>query len=84
MELNLKGKTAFITGAAHGQGRATALALAGEGVNIVAFDIASQLTYPKYKFGSKTELSSLKKACEKQGCEMRDLYRRCAKRCQHR
>jgi NAD(P)-dependent dehydrogenase (short-subunit alcohol dehydrogenase family) len=67
MKLNLKGKTAFITGAAHGQGHTTALALAAEGVNIVAFDIAAQLTYPKYKFGSKSELSSLKIACEKLG-----------------
>ena len=67
MKFNLKGKTAFITGAAHGQGRATALALAAEGVNIVAFDIAAQLTYPKYKFGSSKELNSLKAACEKLG-----------------
>ena len=69
MKFNLKGKTAFITGAAHGQGRATALALAAEGVNIVAFDIAAQLSYPKYKFGSKSELSSLKTACRKLGVE---------------
>jgi NAD(P)-dependent dehydrogenase (short-subunit alcohol dehydrogenase family) len=69
MRFNLKGKTAFITGAAHGQGRATALALAAEGVNIVAFDIAAQLEYPKYKFGSKSELSSLKTACEKLGAK---------------
>ena len=69
MKFNLKGKTAFITGAAHGQGRATALALAAEGVNIVAFDVAGQLRYPKYKFGSKPELSSLKIACEKLGVQ---------------
>lgn len=69
MKFNLKGKTAFITGAAHGQGRATALALAHEGANIVAFDIAAQLSYPKYRFGSKSELSSLKTACEKLGAK---------------
>lgn len=67
MNLNLKGKVAFITGAAHGQGRATALALAKEGVNIAAFDIAKQLDYPKYKFGSNKELDTLKKECEKLG-----------------
>jgi NAD(P)-dependent dehydrogenase (short-subunit alcohol dehydrogenase family) len=67
MNLNLKGKTAFITGAAHGQGRATAIALAKEGVNISAFDIGKQLKYPKYKFGSTDELKSLKKECEKIG-----------------
>jgi NAD(P)-dependent dehydrogenase (short-subunit alcohol dehydrogenase family) len=53
MMSDLKDKTAFITGAAHGQGRATALALAREGVNIVAFDIAQTLQYPGYKLGSK-------------------------------
>ncbi len=67
MKTNLKGKTAFITGAAHGQGRAAAIALAKEGVNIAAFDIAKQLEYPKYKFGSNKELDTLKKECEKLG-----------------
>ena len=57
---DLKGKVAFITGAAHGQGRATALALAKEGVHIVAFDIAKQLSYPGYTMGSSNELDSLK------------------------
>src|SRR5882672_9224321 len=64
---DLKNKVAFITGAAHGQGRAAALALAKEGVNIAAFDIAKQLSYPKYKFGSNKELDTLKKECEKLG-----------------
>lgn len=65
MEKNLQGKVAFITGAAHGQGRAAALALAKEGVIISAFDIAKQLQYPKYKFGSKNELATLKAECAK-------------------
>ena len=64
---DLKDKTAFITGAAHGQGRATALALAREGVNIVAFDIAQTLQYPGYKLGSEKELESLSKECEASG-----------------
>ena len=34
-----EGKVAFITGAAHGQGRATALALAREGARIAALDV---------------------------------------------
>ncbi len=67
METNLKGKAAFITGAAHGQGRAAALALAKEGVNIAAFDIAKQLDYPKYEFGSNNDLETLKAECEKLG-----------------
>ena len=61
---DLKNKTAFITGAAHGQGRASALALAKEGVNIVAFDIAQTLQYPGYKLGSEKDLESLVKECE--------------------
>ncbi len=58
---------AFITGAAHGQGRAVALALAKEGVNIVAFDVAKNLSYPAYAFGSADELDSLQQAVEALG-----------------
>lgn len=57
------GKVAFITGAAHGQGRATALALAREGARIAAFDIARSLSYPGYAMGSRSELDSLAAAC---------------------
>lgn len=53
------GKVAFITGAAHGQGRATALLLAKEGANIVAFDVAKKIEYPAYTFGTSDELISL-------------------------
>lgn len=67
MSGSLEGKVAFITGAAHGQGRATALALAREGVHIAAFDIAHTLTYPGYELGSENELQSLKQECESHG-----------------
>ncbi|HMJ47995.1 MAG TPA: mycofactocin-coupled SDR family oxidoreductase [Ferruginibacter sp.] len=63
----LNGKVAFITGAAHGQGRATALALAGEGAHIVAFDIAKPLAYPGYTLGSADDLSTLKEKVESLG-----------------
>ena len=53
MEQSLKGKVAFITGAAHGQGRASALALARDGVHIMAFDIGQTPSYPGYTLGSK-------------------------------
>jgi len=60
MTPEFKGKTVFITGAAHGQGRATALAFAREGANVVAFDVAKQLAYPAYTLGTSQELESLK------------------------
>ena len=67
MSNNLEGKVAFITGAAHGQGRATAIAFAREGVHIAALDIAQTLTYPGYEWGSENELQSLKQECESHG-----------------
>ena len=53
------GRCAFITGAAHGQGRAVALALAANGADIVAFDVAAKIEYPAYGQGSTAELDSL-------------------------
>jgi SDR family mycofactocin-dependent oxidoreductase len=63
------GKVAFITGAAHGQGRATAIALAREGAGIAAFDVARPLSYPGYQMGSTDELSSLAAACNSLGAD---------------
>jgi SDR family mycofactocin-dependent oxidoreductase len=61
------GRVAFITGAAHGQGRATALAFAEAGADIVAFDVAKTLSYPSYRLGTPDELASLARACEDVG-----------------
>jgi SDR family mycofactocin-dependent oxidoreductase len=58
---------AFITGAAHGQGRATAQALARDGYDIVALDVAAPLSYPPYPMGSGEELDSLRKSIEALG-----------------
>ena len=60
---------ALITGAAHGQGRATALALAEDGYDIVALDVAAPLTYPPYPMGSTEELESLATEVEGRGRE---------------
>jgi SDR family mycofactocin-dependent oxidoreductase len=67
MSDELKGQVAFITGAAHGQGRATALALAAAGMNVMAFDVAKPLPYPGYALGSADDLASLAKACAERG-----------------
>ena len=50
---------ALVTGAAHGQGRVTAVALAREGYDIVGLDVARELEYPGYPMGSAGELASL-------------------------
>jgi NAD(P)-dependent dehydrogenase (short-subunit alcohol dehydrogenase family) len=54
---------AFVTGAAHGQGRATALALAADGYAIAALDVAAPLRHPGYGMGTPEELASLATEC---------------------
>jgi SDR family mycofactocin-dependent oxidoreductase len=65
----LAGQVAFITGAAHGQGRASALGLAREGCRIAALDVARPLAYPGYAMGSKSDLESLADECRTIGVE---------------
>jgi NAD(P)-dependent dehydrogenase (short-subunit alcohol dehydrogenase family) len=61
------GSAVFITGAAHGQGRAAALAFAREGASVGAFDLARPLAYPGYAMGTGEELASLRAECEALG-----------------
>jgi NAD(P)-dependent dehydrogenase (short-subunit alcohol dehydrogenase family) len=66
---DLAGQTAFITGAAHGQGRASALALAREGVRIAALDVARPMAYPGYPMGSADDLETLALECRALGVD---------------
>ncbi|MEP7348303.1 MAG: SDR family oxidoreductase [Gemmatimonadaceae bacterium] len=53
------GQVVLVTGAAHGQGRATTLAFAREGARVAAFDVARPLAYPGYTLGSASDLEQL-------------------------
>lgn len=63
------GQVAFITGAAHGQGRAVALALAREGARVAGYDVARPLSYPGYALGEPSELDSLVEAARAHGSD---------------
>jgi|FLYL01.1.fsa_nt_gi SDR family mycofactocin-dependent oxidoreductase len=62
-----EGRVAFITGAAHGQGRAAALAFAREGARVAAFDVARPLEYPGYAMGTREDLAALAAECRAAG-----------------
>src|SRR3954452_20072047 len=69
MARDFEGKVAFITGAAHGQGRAAALAMAAEGARVAGFDIAKQIPHPGYALGSSEDLKSLEQEIKTRGSE---------------
>jgi SDR family mycofactocin-dependent oxidoreductase len=53
---SLEGKVALVTGAARGQGRSHALALAAEGADIVAWDVPQAMSSPTYPLGTQEDL----------------------------
>ena len=67
MAKEFEGKTIFITGAGKGQGRAVALGFAGQGANIIAFDLGQKIEYPAYNRSSNEDLEALKDEVEKLG-----------------
>ncbi|MGV0733226.1 mycofactocin-coupled SDR family oxidoreductase [Mycolicibacter sinensis] len=67
MSGKLSGKVAFITGAARGQGRAHALAMAREGADIVAIDICRQIESNPYPLASPDDLAETERAVKELG-----------------
>ncbi|MDV6270863.1 mycofactocin-coupled SDR family oxidoreductase [Rhodococcus globerulus] len=63
----LEGKVALISGAARGQGRSHAIALAGEGANIIAIDACDQIETVPYAMPTVAELESTAEAVELAG-----------------
>ena len=64
MSAELAGRVALVTGAALGQGRAAALALAADGAHIAAIDVARPIDYPGYRQGTADDLASLVTECQ--------------------
>lgn len=62
---SLAGKVAFITGAARGQGRSHALALAEAGADIAVCDIGHDISTVKYPLGTEDELAETVAMVEK-------------------
>ncbi|MFT8356630.1 MAG: SDR family NAD(P)-dependent oxidoreductase [Bifidobacterium aquikefiri] len=67
MVSEFSGKTVYITGAAKGQGRAVALALAAEGANIACLDLGRPIPYPAYNRSDPMDLDTLKREIEDLG-----------------
>jgi len=61
------GKVAFISGAARGQGRSHALALAEEGADIIAIDVCADLPSVPYPLASEDDLRETVTLVEKLG-----------------
>jgi SDR family mycofactocin-dependent oxidoreductase len=66
----LKGKVAFITGAARGQGRAEAVRLASDGANIIAVDICDQIASVPYPMATSDDLAATVKLVEDTGARI--------------
>jgi SDR family mycofactocin-dependent oxidoreductase len=67
MSKPMEGRVAFITGAARGQGRAHAVRLAREGVDIIAIDICENVPTMTYDNATWDDLEETKRLVEKEG-----------------
>ncbi len=63
----LKGRVAFITGAARGQGRAHAVRLAADGASIIAVDLCEQIASVPYPLATPDDLAATVKLVEDTG-----------------
>jgi SDR family mycofactocin-dependent oxidoreductase len=63
----VEGKVAFITGAARGQGRSHALALAAEGADIIAVDLCAPVGWTTYPGATPADLEETVRLVEGQG-----------------
>ena len=75
------GKVAFITGAARGQGRSHAVALAAEGADIIASDLAGPVATAPYAMATENDLAEtvgliegLGRKCVAAKVDVRDLH----------
>jgi SDR family mycofactocin-dependent oxidoreductase len=64
---DLRGKVVFITGAARGQGRAHAVRLAAEGVNVIVTDICADIPAIPYPMATVADLDETVALVEKAG-----------------
>ncbi len=63
----LKGRVAFITGAARGQGRAHAVRLAADGASVIAVDLCDQIASVPYPLATPEDLAATVKLVEDTG-----------------
>lgn len=63
----VKGKVAFVTGAARGQGRAHAVRLAAEGADIIAIDLCAPIDTVPYALASEADLKETARQVEALG-----------------
>lgn len=63
----LEGKVAFITGAARGQGRAHAIAMAKEGADIIGIDICADIASNPYPLATPNDLAETERSVKELG-----------------